>query len=140
MRFHLGWVLATAVITGCGDRTPPVDPKAEAERAAATAAAEARCRTDANCMAARYVDKVSARCSHEVERHAKYSFRWKDSPTEPRFVKAAWEDEAAGRLAYIGDRIQFQNMFGAHQDMKYICSYDINADRVVSARVYEGRL
>lgn len=91
-------------------------------------------------MASRVLDQASGPCSHEIERHSKYSFRWKDGPGEPRFVKAAWEDEAAGQLAFIGDRIQFQNGFGAHQDMKYICSYDTRANRVISARVYEGRL
>lgn len=121
-------------------QAPARDLEAEKRNAALAAAEEAKCLKDANCLAARLLDKVSGPCSHEIERHSKFSFRWKDGPGEPRFVKAAWEDEAAGQLAFIGDRIQFQNGFGAHQDMKYICSYDTKADRVISARVYEGRL
>lgn len=133
-------VLAMALVACDAREAPARDTEAEKQAVARATAEEAKCRKDANCMASRVLGQASGPCSHEIERYSKYSFRWKDGLGEPRFVKAAWEDEAAGQLAFIGDRIQFQNGFGAHQDMKYICTYDTKANRVISARVYEGRL
>ncbi|MEN7526983.1 hypothetical protein [Cupriavidus sp. DL-D2] len=117
-----------------------VEAARRAEKAAQLAADEAACKENPNCWGARFIEQASVPCSQAIERYSKFSFRWKDTPTETRFPRAAWEDEPAGRIAFIGDRIQFQNGFGAYQDMKYICSYDIQGDRVISARVYEGRL
>jgi hypothetical protein len=41
-----------------------------------------------------------------------------------KFSHFRWKDEARGVMAYIGDKIRFQNGFGAWQPHVYECDLD----------------
>ena len=51
-----------------------------------------------------------------------------------------WKNEDRGILTYIGDKIRFQNGFGAWQDMIYECDYDPSTKSAMDVRVRPGRL
>lgn len=113
----------------------------EEERVAAAKAAErAACRADFTCWGRdRRVD-AEIRCKREIERQARYAHEWNTSWTEPMFSRFRWRDEKAGVMTYYGDRLRFQNGFGAWANMSYSCDYDTERDVAVQIRVEEGRL
>ncbi len=51
-----------------------------------------------------------------------------------------WLDQGAGALTYIGDKIQFQNGFGAWQNHIYECDYDAGTGKPIEVRAQPGRL
>lgn len=51
-----------------------------------------------------------------------------------------WLDEKAGTLTYIGDKIQFQNGFGAWQTHIYECDYNPATESALSVSARPGRL
>jgi hypothetical protein len=83
---------------------------------------------------------ASVRCVPEVQRHAKFTHEWTDSTLEPKFGRYRWADQSHGTITYIGDKVRFQNGFGAWQNMTYECDVDTNSDQVIAVRVHEGRL
>lgn len=97
-------------------------------------------RTDLQCrgemgtlMAARY-------CRDSVERLAPFQFRWVDSLGEFKFSHLRWTAASGGRITYIGDKIEFQNVNGAFSRMTYECDLEDDNRKVLDARVYPGRL
>lgn len=50
------------------------------------------------------------------------------------------EKKSQGIITYFGDRIQFQNGFGAWQYQTYQCDYDPLSDKILDVRIYPGRL
>ena len=80
------------------------------------------------------------RCEEPVERLAKWSHKWIDGVLEPKFGSFRWKDKDRGTLTYLGDRIQFQNGFGAWQDYVYECDYDPTAEVVLDVRAHPGHL
>lgn len=109
--------------------------KAEAERAELEV-----CRQDLRCWGERYSIDAAVRCRRPVERLAKYDMRWSDGWTETKFPRMRWENQDKGLITYIGDKAQFQNGFGAWQNVIYFCTYDPATDSAVSAEMEEGRL
>jgi len=117
----------------------------EAEQAAqaqaqAVVAELEECRQDLQCWGERYLIDAGVRCQRAVERSAQYDMRWTDGWTEPKFSRSRWENQDEGLITYIGDKAQFQNAFGAWQNVIYFCTYDPAADRVVNVEVEAGRL
>ncbi|CAN5682466.1 hypothetical protein BH23PSE1_BH23PSE1_03050 [soil metagenome] len=111
--------------------------KAQAEAAAAT---EAACKTDLQCWADKHqIDAVVA-CKKAIERLGQYANRWTDGVLTPTFTRVKWQDEGAGNVLYIGDKIEFQNGFGAWQSHTYACAFDTVGGTVVSADATPGRL
>lgn len=46
----------------------------------------------------------------------------------------------AGIVTYLGDRIQFQNGYGAYLNHSYACDFDTESEHVVNATAAPGRL
>lgn len=104
------------------------------------AARQAACKTDLSCWGEENLAAGGAYCQPYVERLAKYSHKWTDSTLELKFYKYRWADKSKGTVTYIGDRIQFQNGFGAFQNHVYECDFDPATNRVLNVRAEPGRL
>lgn len=79
-------------------------------------------------------------CKEPVTRLAKYTARWTDGMLEPKFSHFRWLDKSQGTITYIGDKIEFQNGFGAFQKHIYECDFDPARTQVLDVRVYPGQL
>jgi len=106
----------------------------------ARAAERSECRADFTCWGRDRRIDAEVRCKREIENAARYAHEWTDDWTSPMFSRFAWEDEEAGVMTYYGDRLRFQNGFGAWSNMVYACHYDTERDIAVSIEVSEGRL
>ena len=98
-------------------------------------AKEDACRKDLDCFAQPYFGYAGIYCKEPIEKMAKYDFRWKDKFLSPKFIKAKWLDEKKGTLSFFGDKLQFQNGFGAYQNMYYKCEFDPSEKKVLAVYV-----
>ncbi len=127
--FILGFV---AVWLFSGESTAS---KAEAK------AKEAECREDLQCWAHKHRIDADIACSPQIERLARYTTEWTDGfSAGPKFARYRWKNKAAGQVTYIGDRIKFQNGFGAWQDHMYMCDYDPTTKSASGIVAAPGRL
>lgn len=101
---------------------------------------DAACRKDLKCLAERVLPEASVVCDDLIERMAKYQFEWTGGFLEPVFSRYRWRDMPKGEITFIGDRIKFQNGFGAWQNMVYQCDYDAETGAILDVRVEGGRL
>lgn len=100
----------------------------------------AACRADINCVVDQATTVARRDCVGQIEREARYAVEWTDGWTEPKFSKYRWDDEKAGIMTVVGDRVRFQNGFGAWVPMIYECDILVPLKAVVEVRVKEGRL
>jgi hypothetical protein len=101
---------------------------------------EAACRNDLACWADREHPKATAHCIDPVERLAVNSFVWIDGWFEPKFSRYRWKNRSKGVITFVGDKIKFQNSFGASIIHIYECDYDTVGQHVVAVRAEPGRL
>lgn len=101
---------------------------------------DAQCKQDLACWAERHQVGATVRCTRVVERLAKNDFEWTDGMLEPKFSHYRWKDQAKGVVTYIGDRIKYQNGFGAWIHHTYECDYQPDGEVVLDARASPGRL
>ena len=118
----------------------------ESERLAKLQAAEEEkrkaeeCRKDIQCWGDKYSFGATASCKKVIPTLAKYTHEWTDSWSEVKFPRFRWADEAKGTVTYLGDKIRFQNGFGAWQNMTYLCTYDPQSGKVLDAKATPGHL
>ena len=101
---------------------------------------DAECKKTLQCWGDKHSIAAAVRCDSYVEKLAKYSHKWTDGILEPKFSRFRWKDQAKGVVTFIGDKIQFQNGFGAWQNYIYECDYDPSSEQVLDVRAREGRL
>jgi hypothetical protein len=118
---------------------PPPPPTAAQQKADAEAAAKA-CRKSLQCWGDRHTVAAGVYCDDYVERLAKYSAKWTDGWLEPKFSQFRWKDQKRGIITFVGDKIQFQNGFGAWQNHVYECDFQPDGNRVLNVRASPGRL
>lgn len=113
-----------------------------AAKAAAAAQRDAACKTDLQCLGDRATITAAGPCKREIERYAKNSAQWTDGALEPKFSAFRWLDPKSEKLTLFGDKVQFQNGFGAWINMRYECDVDMSPDlpSVIAVRVAEGRM
>src|SRR6266852_4832337 len=104
------------------------------------AAKEARCKLDLQCWGDKHGVAASVYCKRDVERLGKYSSRWTDGALETKFSHFRWLDKERATLTFIGDKIEFQNGFGAYQNHIYEGDLDPATNKVVEVRARPGRL
>jgi hypothetical protein len=117
--------------------------QAELARVAAAKAKEAEeaaCKTNLQCWGEKHRAYASAYCQKFVERLAKYQHEWTDGWLEPKFSHFRWKDQSQGHVTYIGDKIKFQNGFGAWQFHVYSCDFDPVTNRVLDVAAAPGRM
>jgi len=101
---------------------------------------EAACRKDLQCLGDKHASAAGIKCDDQVERLAKYDVKWTDGWTEPKFSHFRWKDKEKGIITYIGDKAQFQNGFGAWQNVIYECDLDTRTNSPLEVRAQPGRL
>ena len=142
--FAIGLLTAAAIGFGIylyfTSGSEPATEQDDKIAAAEKAATDARCRTDLNCWAEKHLAEASYPCQRAVEALAKYSSKWTDKTLEMKFDHMRWADESKGVIIYVGDKIQYQNGFGAYQDSIYECTYDTSAKSVLDATARPGHL
>jgi hypothetical protein len=111
-----------------------------AARKAQQEAEEAQCRQSLQCWGDRNSLWAATLCDDAVERLAKYSHEWTDGWLDAKFTHFRWKDQGHGVMTYIGDKIRFQNGFGAWQPHVYECDLDTHTHTVLAARAQPGRL
>lgn len=133
--FLLAIIAVVAIFRGVpyrtsGEPSVPAPPKKT----------DGECRQDLDCWAKRHEAAAMTDCQRQIDRRAKYDTRWDSGWLTPMFTRINWSNRDAGRLTYIGDKVKFQNGFGAWAPMIYACDYDPEAKAVLDVRVREGRL
>jgi hypothetical protein len=101
----------------------------------------AACKTDdLQCNGDKGSIAAGIYCDDAIEKLATYSVKWTDGVLEPKFSHFRWSNQEKGEITYIGDKAQFQNGFGAMQNVVYEC--DMAADRrtILDVRVRQGSL
>lgn len=101
---------------------------------------DTECIRDLQCWASRHSVAASIVCAPLVERLAKHSHKWTDGMLDSKFPRIKWKDKDSGVVTYIGDKIQFQNGFGAWTNYVYECDYSPKSETVVDVRSYAGRI
>jgi len=109
-------------------------------QAAAQAVDDATCKQDLQCWGDKFSISASIYCKDPVAKLGKYSSRWTDGTLETKFSRFRWLNKDAGTLTYIGDKIEFQNGFGAFQKHIYECDFNPENKLVLSVRAEPGQL
>ncbi|MGV8939056.1 MAG: hypothetical protein ACOH2J_18200 [Allorhizobium sp.] len=119
------------------------EAKEEAERkeveiaeAAADKAKADKCRQDLQCWAEDAFVSASFDCTVAIQSLAKFDYEWTDGWTEPKLSRYRWSNKTTGIVTYLGDKIKFQNGFGAWKHMTYSCDYDPTSKTVINAEAY----
>ena len=84
----------------------------------ATCSKRLQCWGDKHNLAATFA------CQPLIEELAKYDYEWTDGWLGAKLERFRWQDRKAGTLSYTGNKIKFQNGFGAWQRVTYWCHYD----------------
>lgn len=101
---------------------------------------DAECIKTLKCWGERQFVAATVRCTHLIEKLAKYSYKWTDGMLSAKFSRYRWKDQDKGVVIYFGDKIQYQNGFGAWQNMKYSCDYDPSTKQVLDVQALAGQL
>jgi len=122
----------------------------EAQKAAKAQKAEQRkrereienekCKKDLQCWGSKSSFRAISASKKRIENHAKYDFKWTDGWLEPKFSRLKWKNKKKLIITYVGDKIQFQNGFGAYQNHIYEVDFDTLNEKLLGIRVYPGRL
>lgn len=100
---------------------------------------QAACRQDLQCWGKQNKPDAESACAPEIEKLAKYDFKWTNGWLESRFTKIAWADKEKGTLNFYGDAIQLQNGLGAWIRHSYACTFDPATRAVLDVRGAPGR-
>lgn len=111
---------------------------AETQTTAEKSAPEPEC-TTRQCIADEYMGYAVGPCKREVERRAKYGVEWDDGFLVVTLSGYKF-DESGKIISYFGDKVRFQNGFGAWSNMVYQCDFDTETESLIAVDVMEGRL
>jgi hypothetical protein len=106
----------------------------------AIAAENTDCEQSALCFGQKHQARASVFCAKQVERLARYDFKWTDSWDQVKFDWIGWKDKEKKLLIYGGDKIKFQNGFGVWANYMYKCVYDPGLDLVMDIQISPGKL
>jgi predicted RNA-binding Zn-ribbon protein involved in translation (DUF1610 family) len=98
------------------------------------------CKKSLQCWGDKHNIDAGVRCDNYVEKLAKYSYKWTNGMLESKFSRFRWKNKENGVLTFIGDKIEFQNGFGAWQNSIYECDYNPALEKVLDVRARAGRL
>ena len=99
------------------------------------------CRADdLQCLGDRGSLRAGLYCADRIEKLAKHSVKWTDGAVESKFDRFLWRNKGAGEITYIGNKVEFQNAFGAFTPIIYECDLAGDGKTVLDVRVSEGRL
>lgn len=99
-----------------------------------------QCMQDIQCWGDKHSLYAGTYCAEPIEKYAKYSFEWTDGMLGSKFSHFRWADKSSGTLTVIGDKLKFQNGFGAWQNMIYECDWNPVSKEVLAVRVSAGQI
>ena len=91
---------------------------------------------DAELLHKEYFGAAEWDCAKAVEKEAKWDFEWLDGMFTFKFDRYKTTVETPGVLVVLGDKLKFQNGFGAWTRMNYSCHYDGPNERVLGVEVW----
>lgn len=100
----------------------------------------AGCKSDLKCWAERGLWDAGIYCKDQIAKISEYDHKWTDGWNEAKFSRWTWGDQGKGVVTYIGDKIQFQNEYGAFRIHTYRCDFDPASKRVLAVSAVAGRL
>lgn len=104
------------------------------------ALSDEECAKTLQCLADKHAIDAIVACQPIIERKANFDFKWTDGMTSgPKFDLYKWANKDKGIITYAGDKIKFQNGFGAWSPMKYVCNFDTNTGKALQATAAPGR-
>ncbi|GFM67858.1 hypothetical protein K5D34_21170 [Pseudomonas cichorii] len=115
------------------------EAKVQAEKLAKEKSDE-KCRLDVTCWGEKHFVAAAVFCKTPIEKLAQYDVKWTDGVLEPKFSRYKWADKERGVITFFGDKIQYQNGFGAFQNHIYSCDYNTLTEQVVKVNAQPGRL
>ncbi|MBR8435238.1 zinc ribbon domain-containing protein [Burkholderia cenocepacia] len=95
---------------------------------------------DLQCLGEKGSIAASVYCKDPIERLAAHDVKWTDGTFDLKFSRLKWKDKAEGIITYVGDKVKFQNGFGAYSPMIYECDLAADNKTVLAVRAFEGRL
>lgn len=101
---------------------------------------DASCRADLQCWGDKHSIRATSKCRAAIELLAKYKHEWTDGLFESKLSRFRWADQQYGHIEYIGDRINFQNGFGAWVPHTYTCVYNPQNESLVEVTAVPGRI
>ncbi len=78
--------------------------------------------------------KGEGECKKAIESMARYDYDWTTGFLESAFYLTS-DVNAEGRVTRWGNKVKFQNGFGAWSRGSYWCTYDLDTKRVVDVEV-----
>jgi len=120
-----------------------VDQRRQAEKerkAQEKRTAEIECKKELSCWAEKHDGAAIIAGQRLIEKAAKFDHRWTDSLLEKKITHYKWHNKPKGQIVFMGDRLQFQNAYGAWQNMKYAIIYDPTAQTILGIDVKPGRM
>lgn len=98
------------------------------------------CMKDLQCWGDKNSISAAVYCEPFIEKIAKNSHKWTDGMLEPKFSHFRWKNQSKGYITFIGDKIQYQNGFGAWVNHVYECDFDPTSDSVLDVRASSGKI
>ena len=116
------------------ESSPPVDTLVRAPTSSIDED-DRQCLRSATCIDKKWGVDAQVYCEYAIESLAKYDMRWTDGFLESKFPRVKIAKYPHRSAIFSGSKAQFQNGFGAYQNVGYWCEYDPLNERVVSAEV-----
>ncbi|WP_213881199.1 hypothetical protein [Pseudomonas sp. dw_358] len=101
---------------------------------------DAACAKDLQCWAKKVEPDASYPCKKAIEKSTEFAFRWTGGLVDIGFQQIRWLDQSSGKITFIGDTIEVQNMYGAYEPRTYECDYDPATKSVIKTTLYHGRI
>ena len=102
------------------------------------------CQKDSKCWAEYHIEDAEKYCVREISKLSKYSVEWYNNILVNAFDRYRWRDQSNGLVTYLGDKVKFQNVFGAMENYVYECDMVLNKNHpgvtVQQVRARPGRL
>jgi hypothetical protein len=134
----LAWCVLACRDAYAQQASPPIaTPSGVSSAAAVGAAAPPRC--DANCVRSN-AGRASEACAPRIEAQSPSDFDWISRPTPGIFQQADPSSPADAVVRYRGDSVRFMSPEKGWVRVSYECSYDVEAQKVVSVIARAGRL
>jgi hypothetical protein len=113
------------------------DPEVLAKRVKQQVQQAMECAVDIKCLDMKYSADANYACERPVERLAKNNFEWFNTWPYPKFSHLRL-GPVLGSMTVIGEKIKFQNGFGAWIIHKYECDFDTNTKTVLASAHTHG--
>lgn len=132
----IGFLVLVAIVFGISQCTSDDDSSANAQ----PKISDEECMKDLKCWGDQHSISAAVYCAPFIEKLAKNSHEWTDGMLEPKFSHFRWKDQSQGYVTFIGDKIQYQNGFGAWINHVYECDFDPRTDSVLDVRASAGKI